>query len=92
MFGPDKINMPDVEIYTFNVRSVQYYPYRTALVCPIIRMKESVIPDLRERLAARCGGQKDNHTVYVVNDDLAIEFSDGYINIGGISAMKEKRW
>lgn len=86
MFGPD------VEIYKINIKSVQFYPYRTAYVCPIIRLKESVIPDLRERLASFCNGQMDNHTVYVVNGDLAIGFSDGYIDIGGVSTMRKERW
>lgn len=86
MFGPD------VEIYRINIKTVQYYPYRTARFCPILKIKESVIPDLRGQLAHFCDGQMDNHTVYVVNGDLAIGFSDGYINIGGISDMKEERW
>ena len=82
---------PDVEIYKINIQSVQFYPYRTAHVCPIIKIKESVIPDLRKQLSSFCGWQVDNHTVYVVNNDLAIGFSDGYINIGGISNMREER-
>lgn len=86
MFGPD------IEIYKINIRTVQYYPYRRAHICPILKLKEGVIPDLRERLASFCGGEVDNHTVYVVNGDLAIGFSDGYINIGGISDMREERW
>lgn len=83
---------PNVEIYKLNINTVQYYPYRTAHVCPIIKLKEGVIPDLRERLASFCEGQVDNHTVYVVNGDLAIGFSDGYISIGGIGNMREERW
>ena len=83
---------PDIEIYKINIKSVKFYPYRTAHVCPIIKIKESVIPDLRERLASFCDGQVDNHTVYVVNNNLAIGFSDGYIGIGGISDMREERW
>lgn len=83
MFGPDS------EIYRLNIKTVKFYPYRTAHVCPIFKIRESVIPDLRERLASFCEGQVDNHTVYLVNGDLAIGFSDGYIGIGGISDMRE---
>ena len=82
----------DVEIYKINIKSVQFYPYRTAHVCPVLKLRESMIPDLRKRLASFCEGQVDNYTVYLVNSDLAIGFSDGYINIGGISNMREERW
>ena len=49
----------NTEVYKINIETVRFYPYRTACICPILKIKENMIPDLRERLASFCDKQTD---------------------------------
>lgn len=79
---------------------VTFYPYRTALIGDVfLTLPVNLCHDLEIVLAEKAGRQRDNHTVYKVeqhsygtDDDLVtyIAFSDTSVRFG--RSIREEHW
>lgn len=57
------------------IRSVKYFPYRTALPVDIVAtIPRENMYSWEKRLANECGVRENNHTGYLVETDLQVTF------------------